>query len=299
MRVVKPITVDDTTLSSTSIPEDDYPQWTPGAYVVGDKRIKTETHRIYECLVNTSDDPEVGVLAVPPTWLDLGATRPWRMFDGSISSQSNDTSDIVVAFQPGRTLSSVASFNTSGVTSVNITMTDPGEGEVYNRDIELLDNSAVNDWYTYFFEPIIRSTEFLVMDLPLYGAATTTVTYTIDTEGFVGELVFGNAVDLGVANYGTSLQLLDFSRKERDEFGNYTIVRRNTSKLVNFDVTIETGQVGFVFNQLSALTTIPVVWVGTDNEEDPTIVYGYYRDSRIDISSPSISDCSIEVEGLT
>lgn len=299
MRAIKPVGVDDTTLFSTSIPEDDYPVWMAGAYVIGDKVIKTTTHRIYECLVNTSDDPEVGVLAVPPTWLDIGATRPWRMFDGSISSQSNDTSDIVVVLEPGRTISSVSSFNIEDITSVNITMVDPIEGEVYNRDVDLQDNTSIVDWYTYFFEPISVATEFLVLDLPPYGSAKTTVTYSVETEGRVGELVIGSAIVLGVTNYGTSVQLLDFSRKERDEFGKFTVIKRNTSKLVNFDVTVPTGRVGYIFNQLSKLSTIPMVWVGTEAEDDDTLIYGYYRDFRVDISSFNISDCSIEVEGLT
>lgn len=300
MRVIRPIIITDSNLSSTSLAEDDYSEWSAGTYNQGDRVIKTSTHLIYEAQSTTTDDPEVGVDADPPTWLEIGATRPWRMFDGIISSQSEDTMDIVVSFEPGVVVSSVAAFNLKGITDVLIEMTDPTEGLVYSNSVDLSDNSGVADWYTYFFEPISIATEFIDLELPQYGAATTTLTFTVDPVGggSIGELIIGSVVSLGIANHGTSVQLLDFSRKERDEFGNFNIVSRRTSKLVNFDVTVETARVGYVFNQLNKLTTTPCVWVGTDDYNDSTLIYGYYRDFRIDINEPSISDCTLEIEGL-
>ncbi len=299
MRVVRPLEITDNILTSISIAEDDYPTWSAGTYNQGDRVIKTSTHLIYEAQSTTTEDPEVGVNADPPTWLVIGATRPWRMFDGIISSQSESTSNIVVTITPGRAVSSVSAFNLSGVSGVSLVMNDPVEGVVYNQDISLRDETSVGDWYTYFFEPIVLSTEFISLDLPQYPNADITITFTIESSGAVGELVVGSLIGIGVANHGSSVQLLDFSRKERDEFGNFTIVRRRSSKLVSFDVTVETERVGYVFNQLSKLTTIPCVWVGTDSGyNDSTLVYGYYRDFRIDINEPTVSDCTIEIEGL-
>lgn len=295
MRVIEPITLDDTIITTTVL-EDDYPVWSPGSYNQGDRVIKTNTHRIYEALSTTTDDPEVGVDAVPPTWLDVGATRPFRMFDGLISSQSNSTTDVVVTIDSGRVLTTVAGFNIQGVTNINILL-EEDTTERYNRDIPLNDESGVVDWWTYYNEPISRAEEFQVTDLPSY-VGIITITFTVPTEAFIGELISGIQIPLGIANYGSRLQLLDFSRKDRDEFGNFSITPRNTSKLVTFDVSIDKSKINYVFNKVSKLTTIPVVWVGTEEEDDPTLVYGYYRDFRINISSPTICDCSIEIEGL-
>jgi hypothetical protein len=48
---------------------------------------------------------------------------------------------------------------------------------------------------------------------------------------------------------------------------------------------------------LADIRTTPTVFIG-DEDRAETIVYGFYRGFNIVISTPSISDCSIEVEGL-
>jgi uncharacterized protein (DUF2141 family) len=49
---------------------------------------------------------------------------------------------------------------------------------------------------------------------------------------------------------------------------------------------------------LADIRTTPTVFIGDPNRPE-TIVYGFYRNFNIVLSTPSISDCTIEVEGLT
>jgi hypothetical protein len=272
--------------------------WTAGTYNTGDRRYKGRL--IYEVVASpsTTDDPEVGVLADPPTWITVGYVNRWRMFDGVIGTVTTETGGIDVTIESGMATTAVAGFNLKDAESVTITVTDPVDGLVYDNTIELVDNSQIVDWYAYFFEPITRARSFVDLGLPNYANAE--VRIEIDGAGDVsiGELVLGREMTLGVANYGTSIQLLDFSRKETDAFGNIIVVPRRTSKLVNYEVTIETSRVNYVFDTLSDLTSVPCVWVGTDDVNDGTLVYGYYRDSRININYPSISAVSIQVQGL-
>jgi hypothetical protein len=48
---------------------------------------------------------------------------------------------------------------------------------------------------------------------------------------------------------------------------------------------------------LADIRTTPTVFIGEDDKPE-TVVYGFYKQFNIVISTPSISDCSIEVEGL-
>lgn len=116
----------------------------------------------------------------------------------------------------------------------------------------------------------------------------------------VGTLLFGRVFELGTTEYGTSIQLLDFSRKDTDEFGNFTITPRRNSKLVDFEGYVEKSRTSYLFRKLRELTTTPCVWYGTGTlpTDDPTIVYGYYRDSRINLSNPATTDVTIQIEGL-
>lgn len=303
MRVVKPIEVTDAKFTSSTIPEPDASvgevEWSAGTYTTGTRRIKTSTHRIYEvtAVPDTTDDPEVGALKDPPTWVDVAPTNKWAMFDSVNSTQSIETTQLIVEITNGQTANSGAGFSIEGATSINITVTDPTEGEVYNTDIDMVDNSAVADWYYYFFAPIVQVSQFALLDLPAYPAAT--VKMTVDGGDIkFGSFVLGNQLELGVANYGTSLQLLDFSRKETDDFRNIVVNQGRTSKLVDFDVTIQKEKVNYVFSVLASITTIPSVWVGDDGSNDPTLVFGYYRDYQNNISTPTITDATIQVEGL-
>jgi hypothetical protein len=110
-------------------------------------------------------------------------------------------------------------------------------------------------------------------------------------------IVFGRTTNIGVSNFGTSVSIMDYSRKERDEFGRPIIVERNFTKQVSYDVTCETSSVGRVQRILASIRALPCVWIG-DEDRPETVVFGYYNDFNIVLSTPSLSDCSIDVEGL-
>ena len=303
MRVIKPITITDAKFTSSTIAEPDVSKGevahTAGTYVTGTRRIKTSTHRVYEVTADpsTTDDPEVGVLKNPQTWVDVASTNKWAMFDTVNSSKSIQSTQLIVEITNGQTVNSLSGFAIEQANAINITVTDPAEGIVYNTDVDMVDNSEVTDWYFYYFAPIVQVTEFVLFDLPAYPLATIKIT-TDGNEIKIGSFVLGNQISLGVANYGTSVQLLDFSKKETDSFGNVVVKKGRTSKLVDFDVTIRKEKVNYVFNILSSLTTIPSVWVGDDGSNDPTLVFGYYKDYQNNISSPTITDATIQIEGL-
>lgn len=304
MRVVKPVAITDAMLTS-NIPEPDASVgevlWTAGTYNTGDRRMLASTHTIYQVVADpsTTDAPDVGAAKTVPTWVAVGPTNKWAMFDQVNDTKSTAPSPIEIDIETGELTNSLAVFNLNGSSDVTVTMTDPVAGLVYTNNIDMIDNSDVVDYYEYFFSPIINKTEFVLLDLPAYKNATISVTIAGDAAISLGTLIVGAQITLGVALYGTSMQLLDFSRKERNEFGNYVIVPRRTSKLVDFDVIIDKPKIGYVFNQLASLTTIPAVWVGTDVNDDSTLVYGYYKDSQINIDGPVKCTATIQIEGLT
>jgi hypothetical protein len=296
MRIIRPVEITPAILTSSSVPEDDYAAWSAAtAYAVGDKVLYN--HRNYEALVaSTGANPETDT-SDPPKWLDLGADNRWRMFDDKVGSLTEQAGSIAVELQPGAVINSVALFNLLG-RSATVTLTDPSEGVVYQRTVSLVD-AGVSDWYEWFFSPIGRQTDFVLLDLPAYGTAVLSVTIdnASDTAA-VGHLVMGRQAELGVAVYGSGVGITDYSRKETDAFGNSVVVERSFSKRAEFDVVVDTPQIGRVQRMLADLRAQPVVWIGAEGYES-TFLFGYYRDFQISISGPSVSDASITVEGLT
>ncbi len=296
MRIIKPVEITPAILTSSNVPETDYPLWTAGTYNQGDRRIYD--HRIYEVLAaTTTDSPTAGVAADPASWLDQGATNRWRMFDDRVGSLTEQTGSISVELQPGAVINSLALFNLLG-RSATVTLTDPVDGIVYQRTVSLVD-AGVTNWYEWFFAPIDRQTDFVLLDLPAYGTATLSVTVdnASDTAA-CGHLVMGRQADIGVALYGSGVGITDYSRKEADAFGNSMVVERSFSKRAEFDVMVETHQISRVQRLLAGIRAQPVVWIGAEGYES-TVLFGYYRDFSISISGPSASDATITVEGLT
>ena len=225
----------------------------------------------------TSDSivPVANTVNVNGTALTLNYTE--ELDSGSVPSSGDFTI----------TGSSTGAFTIASITlthnrvRVNLT-TSPIEGETVTLD------------YTAGANPI--------RDLASNNAANLSArpVQNINSSVSVGTLLLGREFSLGTTEYGSNIQLLDFSRKETDEFGNFIIVPRRSSKLVEFDGYVEFNRASYVFRKLDELRTTPCVWyaTGTNPSEDPTIVYGYYRDSRINLSNPSTVDLSIQIEGL-
>lgn len=302
MRVIKPITVTDAILASSTIPEPDTSkgevEWTAGTYNLGDRRIVSSTHKIYEVVADpsTTDNPVTGAAKAVPTWVEVQATNRYAMFD-NVNSTLSTGDNIQVALTPGKVAAGLAGFAIKA-DSINVTCVSAADGEVYNVDINMLNNDEVADWYSYFFASIEFIDQFILTDIPAYSDLTTTVTIN-GTGAEVGTLIAGGVIDIGVALYGTSWQGLDFSKKERDQFGNTTLTQGRTADRLDYDVHTEKGRFGYVKQQLRELTGVPAVWIGNPNDvNDGTSVFGYYVDNQINISNPSLLDVTITVEGL-
>jgi len=302
MDIIKPITVTDSVLTSTNIAENDYAEWNSGTtYAIGNKVISVTTHRIYESVTasNLNNDPTTDD---GTNWLNIGATNRWKAFDQYISDPVSNTTSIQYTLTPpnGSIPSAVALLNLKGI-SANVTVTDSVDGEVYNTDIDLLDNRNIVDWYTYFFEEQVQREEALFLDIPPYIGAVVSVTVQeeVGQTAELGQLVFGFLSDVGLTVYGTSIGIEDYSIKDRDAFGNAIIVQRNFSQTVDFDVQFETQNARKIQKTLAALRATPVVYLGSTDVSYGTLVYGFYRRFDITLETPSYAFASIEVEGLT
>lgn len=309
MIVVPPIPVTDATLTTTNVTETDYTDWVISTgYIVGDERQITtpDVHTVYECTAaHTSDatnkpdvdvDPVTGIGAF---WIRLGATNPWSMFTDQISDQTENATSIAVTITPGQVFDSVTFFNVEG-SDVVVEVDDPTDGIVYSKTIELIDESGVFDWFSYYFNPVVQKTDFTLIDLPPYGTAELNITINSDTTAKCGLVVVGYQASIGTANYGTTVGIRSFSSVDQDTFGRPIIIPRNFSKRSNYDVIMSTGRVDFVQRLLSTLRDSPSVWIGSSADGfGASIVYGFYKDFDILYNNNNVSTTTLQVEGLT
>lgn len=297
MRIIQPVSIDDTILTASNIAEDEYDAWDGVTDWLTDEFVIYE-HGVYKSLQdpnvnNTPDD--AGSLF----WAYQGATNRFRMFDGIVSTISNRTDNIDVTLNAPQIINGLFLKFLAGLT-VRIKVTDSVEGVVYDTTFDLQDNTEITSWYNYFFDDVIFRNELVVLDLPAYVGADVQIIVSAasGSEAECGEVLMGKQQRLGVTNIGTSIGIRDYSRKDVDEFGNTVVVERRFAKLADYDVTVETMEVAKVQNILSGIRAAATVFIG-DEARSETVVYGFYRDFNIVIASHSLSDATIEVEGLT
>ncbi|NOV29161.1 carbohydrate-binding protein [Methylomonas sp. ZR1] len=220
------------------------------------------------------------------------------MFDEAINSQSVNPNTIDLTFTTTDRIDTVALLNIAGL-SVRIIMTDAIDGVVYDKTTSLISDSGITDWYSYFYEPIARKTDFVAFDLPPYYAATVRV--ILSDPGYnvaIGALLLGFKKVLGGTQYGAKAGIQDYSVKKRDDFGNYTILERAYNKNASFTFWVVAGNVDYLQNLLATYRATPILYIGTEDYRS-TVIYGFYKDFSITIAYPTESLCNLELEGLT
>jgi len=272
-------------------------------YNIGDLVTVLSTHKIYESLIdaNTGNNPPDFVGGLSPKWLEISATNRWKLFDGKLNSKSESYhKSLQYIITSSSIISGIALLQLEGAT-VNITITDPIEGEVYNNTVNLISTKEVYDWSSYFFEPILFINDTTFLDLPLYRSATLYITISGEERVSLGELVLGKVIDIGYTQYSPTFSIMDYSRKTVDTFGNYSVVERAYSKRTNFSIIVENSKINSISKLLAEIRAIPIVWAATDNPyyESTLLTYGYYRDFSLVIPHPLYSEMDLTVEGLT
>lgn len=297
MRVIKSIETTDAILTASNILENEYPLWVSGTtYSIDDKVIYN--HRIYNRVIagGGTTTPDLDLT----NWSDLGATNKYRMFDNIISSVSSRTGGIQFTLTPNQVVNSIALLNVNA-SIVRVVMNDPVDGVVYDQTKELRSSSEVVDYYSYFFAPLVSLSDLntaVFLDLPSKPTATITVYVSSGTALVeVGEVVYGIQSVIGRTNYGTAIGIKSYSRKETDEFGKVTVVKRKNSKYCEYDVDIDNTNLAYVQRLFQDIDSVPCLFIGNPDMEE-LIVYGFYSDFKSTISFPTVSKCTLRVEGL-
>ena len=294
MEILNPITITDGMLTSNiTITET---AWTAGTYSLGTQRYKGTI--LYQVIVtSTSDDPAVGVLADPPTWSNIGSINKWKMFNEIVGDQSSRATPIDVTIVSPSVVTSLALINIEA-SSVSVTVTDPIDGLVFSETKATADIGVI-DWWEYFFLPYESLGDMIFTGLPSYSNANTRVVITqAGGTAKCGELVLGQSKFIGYTQFGTSVGIIDYSKKETDALGRFIISPKAFSKRIDFDIDLDTNAVSSVQKYLADNRTRPMVWIG-DPVTPATIVYGFFKNFSIVLSNPASAACTIQVEGLT
>lgn len=269
LQMLRPITVTNAVLVSSSVAETDHPAWSSGtSYGKGARVILAATHRIYESAVegNVGNDPAGGA----GKWLTVGPTNRWAMFDQALGS------------------------TTTAQGSITVTLTAAAIGAIALLDVAAATVRVQTD--TYDRTVAVTAGAITFLDLP---TKTTRATVTITGPGAVsvGTLLAGDVVGLGTTEASPSAGITDYSRREVDEFGEVTVVPRDWAKKMTAKAAIATTAIDNVFARLAAVRATPVLWIG-GRGLDALTIYGFFKSVSIEVGQ-AISKLSLSVDGLS
>jgi len=278
------------------VQEDDSAAWVSGTTYAVDALVhRVETHRVYKRLVAGAGTTEPE--SDPTNWRDLRVTTRWAplvmtedtellvignlhlslpagsspgLYFGGIKASSIRT----VVVKPDASLRSdrthalppaYAGWLSDGKASLYVDMS----GEIYEGD----------------------RIDITLMQASVSGSA-------IGVAG-LSYLISGIDYYLGETLQGARLGITDFSRRETDEFGTTTFVRRKFAKRLNVDVMLPTADLQRVFDLLTEMRGNVVLWVpGTSSELAPLSFFGWCKDFGLTVAYTRHATCALEIEGV-
>lgn len=296
MKVVRPVAVTPSLIKSSNL-VDANPQWVSSTtYSIGQR--VTFDFKTWESLTNsnTNNNP----LVSPTHWLNLGASNTFALFDQEVNTQSTRNNLIEITVEIGAS-DTIALLNLVA-NRVEVVVRDTLGGDIIYQSSQSLQGDVVIDWYQYFFfDYLAQRTQAIFSGIPTeFLTAHATIRFIGIGELRVGSVIFGKTVELGLTQYGARSGIIDYSRKETDEFGTTTFVRRNFSKRLSAGVMVKNSNLNRVQRLLYDIRSTPTLWISTDypSYEEAGVVYGFYRDFDMAISYPTMSLCNLEIEGL-
>lgn len=277
-----------------------YSAWSVGIpYVAGNRVSHVASRSFYEAAASsTGVDPSTDTTG---KWVRMGANMRWRAFDLRITDPVQTT-----FFGANYIFVSPAvadCFVVFGVKSdsVKLEVQEPGVGTVFDKTITCADNQDVVDAYSYFFGPATYRTEIIFGNVPIFSGYV--VNFSFFSGGAtpeVGEIAMGENFHIGQLLSGGSAGVVDYSKKERDVFGNVDVIERAYSDSAEFVVQIPSNRVNLVKRTLAALRARPAVYhAGPDYIDFGQTIYGFYKDLNVEISGNASSTVTLQIEGLS
>jgi len=242
-----------------------------------------------------------GELTNSTDWLYVRPSNKWAMFDGSISTASSRSHRLAVQFSAsdglsGKKINAIAMFGLIG-SKVEIWCGPPSNVNYWYKSFNLT-LSVVDNWYSYFFGTIDPTASIFSTDLPSFDTATISVVITNDGgTASCGLMAAGHSVDLGMTNCNAKIGIMSYSVKNTDSYGVTSFAKGPNSKKLSVTAIIDNTLLDSTYQTMASLDATPCAWIATD-QYSAFSLFGFYRDFSIEVTYPTKSLISFEIEGL-
>lgn len=277
-----------------------------GNYVLGDRRIRATTHRVYECV-----QAHTGRTALPEVdtayWLDAGPTQRYAPFDTYTNTAATATTSITYVLSPGY-FNAISLYGLTGTQIVVSVKDAPGGTEIYRYPTAGAASltEPPTGWYDYMFGKRRPIQKLVLSNLPIRPTAELTITVTAASGAAVGigminvgdlTPLLGDAEWGGVTG-GASAEPTSYSYIKTNDDGTTTIKRRGKSTNLRATVVIPRQKADAALATVQQVLDVPVSWIATTSQGfDGLNVFGIGSCS-MSYDSFGIATLQVNVKGL-
>jgi hypothetical protein len=308
-KLIRGITVDDTILIASDVPEDDEAEWNSAStpYTSGAEVMVTTTangaskatHRIYKSTASSNnEDPTLRTTYTSGGedvfwWKDASATNRYKMFDPVVQDQTVQEDGLEVTLSSATTFVTGIGFLNVNAASIDLVI-ESDSVEIFSENYPMQEPVSTSGFWWWLFEPIAAKTSLYIDNLPTILGVDITATFNGAGNVACGIMSIGESVAIGESVYGVNYSIISYSQK-REVDGRITITTGNYRDVVDVPVVVYASAVSNINRVLNENRDVPAVWfVG----EDYPLVYGFYDRYDMMISNPSFSELTIRIEGL-
>lgn len=298
MRMIERADITPGMMAYSNVPENDAPDWSATTtYQQGDRVIYE--HRVYESVQGANAGHTPGAPDSLTWWLDTGATNRWRAFDGTLSPSTTMPDEVVYRITMTGRMDAVAVFGLIG-SSISVVVKDGSGAIVSQSDRPLMTTRTITGWWDYFFAPFSVNPSVVFWDLPLFTGYSVEITI-LGATASVAEIIIGKTIYLGETLTETTMGFRDFSIKERDAWGGWSVVQRGYSRAIDFRFSLPQEDVSRVFAAVTKNRAKMAVFDSGPNAGIvPLTVLGFINEDGISIPiTTNICFATLSVEGIT
>lgn len=277
MKIIEPFAITSAMMLASNVPETDHPAWASATTYAAGQRV-IFAHGIWESVQGGNTGHNPGADTTSTWWVRVGATNRWRAFDDRLGGLTTGGATITYSIALPRTLNAICFFGLNAE-SVRIKITVPGPTVIHDQTITLASRDAVGNFWEYVYNSFTFKPDLVITDLLMPSGATIDLTISAGSNAQVGEIMIGNDIRIGVTLTDTNLGIVDYSKKDRDEWGGVFIVPRPVTKTVSFRFAIPTEGAARVQKIMERVVSKVCVFYAVEGE-DPfgTTVAGIMRD---------------------
>ena len=296
--ITEPLTLGPDQLQATDVPDGDYPDWdTNTTYSLGNRVVRGIT--VYESAQsnNTGNDPATSSEA---WWLNVSPINRWRAFELSHTKSTAKPGGFFYEFKPGYAIGAIHVTDMVDCATLRITLTDPIAGVVWDTgQIAVGRVITAASWWQWAFGRRVPITQKHWYGVPTWPQAVLRLEVTGGNDCAVGMFMVGQTTEFGLGvNSGVRIGMTDFSRRDRDQWGEITLKKGAYIDEISMQLTLRNSQLD-AMNDFKNRNRATVLFWNLSDRWNATRLLGMYKTWDTQINYEMYSAVSIEFEGMT